>query len=106
MSIRYQVHPDQQAAFVAAMEPMRRSRLRSGAIRWNLYRVGEDPNLFVEQFDVASWYEHQRQHDERLTAEDQAIEQAAFAHLVDAPQPHHLLPATEQLLRSERSDYA
>lgn len=106
VSIRYQVHPDQQAAFVAAMEPMRRSRLRSGAIRWNLYRVGEDPNLFVEQFDVASWHEHQRQHDERLTAEDQAIEQAAFAYLVGAPQPHHLLPATEQLLRHERPDNA
>jgi MFS family permease len=104
VSIRYQVHPDQQAAFVAAMEPMRRSRLRSGAIRWNLYRVGEDPNLFVEQFAVASWHEHQRQHDERLTAEDQAIEQAAFAHLTGAPQPHHLLPATEPLLRIEQPD--
>ena len=106
VSIRYQVHPDQQAAFVAAMEPMRRSRLRSGAIRWNLYRVGEDPNLFIEQFDVASWHEHQRQHDERLTAEDQAIEQAAFAHIIGAPQPHHLLPATEQLLRHEQPDNA
>jgi MFS family permease len=104
VSIRYQVHPDQQAAFVAAMEPMRRSRLRSGAIRWNLYRVGEDPNQFVEQFDVASWNEHQRQHDERLTAEDQAIEQAAFAHVAGTPQPHHLLPATEPPLRIQQPD--
>jgi MFS family permease len=106
VSVRYRVHPDQQAGFVAAMEPMRRSRLRSGAIRWNLYRVGEDPNLFVEQFDVASWHEHQRQHDERLTAEDQAIEQAAFAHIAGTPQPHHLLPATEALLRNEELDNA
>jgi MFS family permease len=97
VSVRYQVNPDKQAAFIAAMEPMRRSRLRSGAIRWHLYRVGEDPNLFFEQFDVASWHEHQRQHDERLTTEDQAIEQAAFANLVEPPTGMHLLPASEPL---------
>ncbi|HWI01204.1 MAG TPA: MFS transporter [Propionibacteriaceae bacterium] len=80
---------------------MRRSRLRSGAIRWHLYRVGEDPNLFFEQFDVASWQEHQRQHDERLTTEDQAIEQAAFANLVEPAVGIHLLPATESLLPTQ-----
>lgn len=60
------------------MESMRRSRLRSGASRWDLYRVGETPGLFCEQFQVPTWAEHQRQHDGRLTAEDQAIEDAAF----------------------------
>ena len=75
VSIRYQVNPNQQAAFITAMQPMRRSRLRFGAVHWNLNRVGEDPTLVVEQFDVASWHEHQRQHDGRLTAEDQTIEQ-------------------------------
>jgi quinol monooxygenase YgiN len=74
VSIEYEVDESQQAAFLAAMEPMRRSRLRSGAIRWDLYQVGASPRLFVEQFEVASWQEHQRQHDERLTAEDQSIE--------------------------------
>jgi hypothetical protein len=107
VSIRYRVGTDRQAAFIAAMRSMRRSRLRSGAVRWNLYRVGEDTRLFVEQFEVASWHEHLRQHDERLTAEDQAIEQAAFAHIVGAPVPHHLLPATEPLSRTgETSDSA
>jgi hypothetical protein len=74
------------------MEKMRRSRLRSGASRWDLYRVGESPDLFLEQFQVPSWSEHQRQHDGRLTAEDQAIEDAAFAHIVGAPRAQHLLP--------------
>ena len=33
-----------------------------------------------------------RQHDGRLTAEDQAIEDAAFAHIVGTPRAEHLLP--------------
>ena len=79
-------------AFLSAMESMRRSRLRSGASRWNLYRVGESPDLFLEQFQVPTWQEHQRQHDGRLTAEDQAIEDEAFAHFVGSPRTEHLLP--------------
>ena len=39
----------------------------------------------VEQFQVPTWREHQRQHDGRLTADDQAIEDAAFAHIVGTP---------------------
>jgi hypothetical protein len=41
---------------------------------------------------VRTWQEHQRQHDGRLTAEDQAIEDAAFAHVVGTPRTRHLLP--------------
>ena len=75
------------------MESMRRSRLRSGASRWDLYRVGESPDLFLEQFQVPTWREHQRQHDGRLTAEDQAIEDAAFAHVVGTPRDPAPAPA-------------
>lgn len=93
VSIEFEVTPDQEPDFLSAMEAMRRSRLRSGASRWNLYRVGESPSLFLEQFQVATWSEHQRQHDGRLTAEDQAVEDAAFAHIVGTPRTQHLLPS-------------
>jgi MFS family permease len=92
VSIEYEVSADQEAAFLSAMELMRRSRLRSGASRWDLYRVGESPTLLLEQFQVPTWQEHQRQHDGRLTAEDQAIEDAAFTHIVGTPRTQHLLP--------------
>jgi predicted MFS family arabinose efflux permease len=93
VSIEYEVDPESEQAFLTAMEPMRRSRLRSGASRWHLYRVAESPTVFLEQFQVSTWQEHQRQHDGRLTAEDEAIESAAFSHVVGAPKPRHLLPA-------------
>ena len=93
VSIQYQVDDDHRHEFLDAMRLMRRSRLRSGSTRWDLYRVGEDPHLYVEQFEVPSWQEHQRQHEARLTAEDKAIEDAAFAHIIGSPKTHHLLPA-------------
>jgi hypothetical protein len=36
VSIEYEVSADHEADFLSAMESMRRSRLRSGASRWNL----------------------------------------------------------------------
>lgn len=93
VSVEYDVAPAQQAGFLDAMEAMRRSRMRSGAFRWELYRVAEQPSHFVEQFAVGSWQEHERQHAMRLTVEDQQIEQAAFA-FSDTPRPasRHLVP--------------
>jgi MFS family permease len=96
VSIRYTVEQDRQADFFDAMQSMRRSRLRSGATRWQLYRVGEDARLFLEQFEVPTWAEHQRQHDSRLTADDKAIEDATFAHITGQPRTQHLLPVAPE----------
>jgi quinol monooxygenase YgiN len=68
--IEYSVDPGQQAAFLAAMAGLRRSRLRTGAFRWALYHDPEDPCRYVEQFDVDSWPAHLEQHHDRLTADD------------------------------------
>ena len=90
--VEYHVPPDRETDWLSAMQAMRRSRLRSGAFRWELYRVGERPDRFVEIFAVPSWAEHERQHQHRLTAEDQAIEEAAFAHTTTTPRAEHLRP--------------
>ena len=92
ITVEYEVVDRNQAPFLAAMKDMRRSRLRSGASRWNLHRVGEAPNVFLEQFEVPTWHEHQHQHDGRLTAQDKATEDAAFALVSGTPRTRHLLP--------------
>jgi hypothetical protein len=97
VSIQYQVSDVDRDAFLESMRAMRRSRLRSGATRWELYRVGEDPHRYVEQFEVPTWEEHERQHQGRLTADDKAIEDAAFAHVTGSPQTQHLLPAAVRI---------
>jgi len=93
VTIECDVADTDEAEYLAAMQRLRGSRLRSGATRWELYRVGESPHVFVEQFQVPSWREHLRQHDGRLTSEDAALEDAAFAHVIGRPRTRHCLPA-------------
>jgi MFS family permease len=75
----YTITPEKEPAFFEAMSFVRRSRLRTGAVQWGLYRDGEQPNQLVEFFVVPSWEEHLRQHTERLTGTDRQFEEQADA---------------------------
>jgi MFS family permease len=92
VTIEFIVTPERQAAFLEAMGQLRRSRQRTGASRWDLYRDGDRPDRFVEVFSVPSWEEHLRQHEGRLTAADKAIEEAALAFSDPPARAEHLLP--------------
>lgn len=78
ITVEYRVPAERADAFLAAMEPMRRFRRREGALRWDLFRDMADPDHYLETFVAPSWAEHLRQH-ERVTVEDQATEERAFA---------------------------
>jgi predicted MFS family arabinose efflux permease len=71
VSIVYRSKDGQAPAMIAALEATRFSRRRSGASAWRAWQDATDPNRLVEQFVVASWEEHLRQH-ERVTVRDQA----------------------------------
>ncbi len=75
------------------MSQVRKSRLRTGAVEWGLYRYGEKANRFMEIFVVPSWGEHLRQHNERLTGADRQFEEQADALSDPPPQTTHLLAA-------------
>jgi MFS family permease len=93
VELTYKVPPEKQDEFLRAMEWVRRSRLRTGASRWQLYRAGEEPEVFVESYSVPSWEEHLRQHGGRLTGEDQAREEYAMSLAAEPRQVLHLFPA-------------
>jgi MFS family permease len=89
----WRVKPENRAAFVAAMQAVRRSRQRTGATRWGLFRNGEHAGDFVEVYLVPTWEEHLRQHEGRLTTSDEREEEHAVA-LAEGPATvTHLLPA-------------
>lgn len=71
----YLVAPEDEAGFLALMQRVRRSRQRTGAMQWGLFRSGESADTFVELFVVRSWDEHLRQHLVRQTGLDHAVEQ-------------------------------
>ena len=84
--------PSRKRRWLAAMCQLRRSRLRTGATRWELYRDAEHRDRFVEQFWVATWEEHLRQHEGRLTTADQSVERTALGYSDPAATSVHLLP--------------
>ncbi len=92
VTVEYTVPPADQEAFLASTADLRRSRLRNGASRWELYRVVETPEVFVETFAVDSWEEHQAQHRDRLTSADQRVEQATQSFVSAPPRSRHLIP--------------
>ncbi|MEV4760458.1 MFS transporter [Micromonospora sp. NPDC049559] len=91
--VSYTVRPEHREEFVTAMEQVRASRQRTGAVRWGLFREGESADRLVEVYQLPTWDEHLRQHGGRLTADDRAAEARAYALADGQPAVRHLLPA-------------
>jgi len=92
VTLTYRVPEDNAIAFTDAMRHVGRSRRRTGALRWELFRDGSDPTRFVESYLVGTWAEHRRQHESRLTGADRRFEEEAFRYALGAPEVAHLFP--------------
>ena len=94
VQVHYQVDPTQTPAFLQALTPLRAARHRTGAYAWYLLHDAAAPGRYVEQFQVASWLDHLRQH-ERVSEADQALQDAvnAYHQGPDTPRVEHLIAA-------------
>jgi MFS family permease len=70
VSVEYWARPGQEDQLMTALQRTRYSRRRTGATMWRAWRDAGDTSRILEQFVVASWEEHLRQH-ERVTKRDQ-----------------------------------
>ena len=102
----YTVPQASSAAFITAMSDLERSRRRTGASDWQLYRDGADPQQFLEVFEVPSWDAHLLQHGGRLTGADAAIEARADGLASSPSDVHHYFPADDIPLESGGPDDA
>lgn len=92
VTVDYAVPDAARAAFAPLIARLRESRLRDGGHGWRLTEALERPGVLTESFLVASWLDHLRQH-ERVTAEEQSVQQAIADLLGAAPAVRHHLPA-------------
>jgi MFS family permease len=76
--IEYRIDPARAPEFRTLMQESRRSRLRQGALAWELLRDISDPGRYVEQITDESWTEHLRRFD-RVTAGDVALRDRKLA---------------------------
>lgn len=86
----YHVPEPDVAEFLTAMVRVGRSRQRTGAVQWRVYRDLTRRDRYVEAFRVRSWEEHMQQHKIRLTAQDRRAE-AAVAEFSEPNQTVHYL---------------
>ncbi|MBH0774870.1 MFS transporter [Nocardia bovistercoris] len=87
----YDVPAENTEEFLAAMAFVGRSRQRTGAMEWRIYRDLGVVDRFVEAFVVRSWAEHMHQHQVRLTAQDQVREREVARFTVGADRVTHLV---------------
>ncbi|MFO1299129.1 MAG: MFS transporter [Burkholderiaceae bacterium] len=84
-TIEYRIDPARADEFRAVMQESRSSRLRQGALSWELFRDTNDPGRYLEYFVDESWVEHLRRFD-RVTAADVALRARRLAfHLGGQP---------------------
>ncbi len=85
VTIEYFIDPARAAEFRVVMQESRRSRLRQGALGWQLLHDISQPARYVERIEDESWTEHLRRFD-RVTASDVALRDRKLAfHVGDAP---------------------
>jgi MFS family permease len=83
--VEYRIDPARAEDFLALMQESRRSRLRQGALEWQLLHDIYEPGRYVEQIVDASWTEHLRRFD-RISAADVALRDKRLAfHVGEEP---------------------
>lgn len=84
--VEYLIDPARAAEFLALMEASRSSRLRQGALSWELLHDLSQPQLYVEQIVDESWTEHLRRFD-RISASDVHLRDQRLAFHVGTEPP-------------------
>jgi MFS family permease len=86
VQIEYLIDPARAAEFLELMQESRRSRIRQGALEWQILHDLYNPARYVEQIVDESWTEHLRRFD-RVTAADVQLRDRKFAFHVGAEPP-------------------
>jgi hypothetical protein len=78
VTIEYLIDPERAAAFLEVMQESRSSRLRQGALNWELLHDLGEPQRYLEQIIDESWTEHLRRFD-RITGADVTLRDRKLA---------------------------
>ena len=85
LTIEYRIDPARADEFKELMRESRRSRLRHGALSWNLLHDIHEPGLYVEQIIDESWTEHLRRFDRVTTADATLRDRKQAFHIGQEP---------------------
>jgi MFS family permease len=85
VTIEYRIDESKAEDFRTLMAESRRSRLRQGALAWELLQDIKEPGRYIEQIIDASWTDHLRRFD-RITESDVMLRERRLTfHTSEAP---------------------
>ncbi|MTI09941.1 MFS transporter [Curvivirga aplysinae] len=86
VTIEYRLSSLKEDDFKYRIHQLSLIRKRNGAYRWHLFKDLETENVFVEQFLIEDWEEHERQHA-RTSVDEKTIHDGLISCLEDGTQP-------------------
>jgi hypothetical protein len=92
ITVKYVVDPGKLHDFLRDIHRYARVRRRDGATEWGIFADTENANVYLENFLVDSWAEHERQHH-RFTRADADIEKRVQSYTVKPPEVKHYIYA-------------
>jgi MFS family permease len=94
--IDYVVPVERYNEFVMKIHKLRDVRLRAGAIRWGVFRDGNDPERLEETFVMESWLDYLRSRERMTTADFELMQAVRDLHKADElPRVTHQVYAKE-----------
>jgi MFS family permease len=94
VTVEYRIRPQDRQEFLKVLDQLGHERRRDGAYRWGAFEDTANEGRIVENFLVASWMEHLRQH-ERVTNADRLVQECVERfHLGDEPKVTHFIAAS------------
>jgi len=100
VQLEYRVPMETREAFLEAMGPVRRLRLRDGAMRWALLEEPEKSDgqqiHFVESYLSSSMGEHLRQHHRNTNADRELLASAYRFDTQGRPEARHMVAVQEE----------
>jgi predicted MFS family arabinose efflux permease len=85
VEVTYVPRAGQVAAFLDALEALRLSRLRLGAVAWEVLMDPAEPGAYVETFRLASWSDYVASETVRLTVPEQRLRARVHEFVVQEP---------------------
>lgn len=92
ITVRYVIDPAKAPDFLNEIYRYQRIRRRDGATRWGIFYDTQFRNVYLENFLVDSWAEHQRQHN-RFTLADREIEKRVLSYTLEPTTVKHYIHA-------------
>jgi MFS family permease len=94
--IDYTIPVERYNEFVVAVHKLRDVRLRTGAIRWGVFRDGNDRERLEESFVMESWLDYLRSRERMTTADAEVLQTVRAIHKgEDFPRVTHQVYAKE-----------